>query len=116
MCVCPVYKLYYFLHFSYLKQVMQYFPEGNFILKRTNSCYYTGPGMDVRNSLPGEFRSAAETILTWHMTDNIMNKLEELNPILLHTFRGNIILSKHMCVSTNIFIGIRIYFQKWKRE
>jgi len=57
-------------------------------MKRTNSCYYAGPGMDVRNSLPGEFRSAAEAVLTWHMMDNVMSKLEELNPALLYTFRG----------------------------
>lgn len=57
-------------------------------MKRTNSCCNVGPGMDMRSSLPGEFRSAAEAMLTWHMTDNIMSKLEELNPVLLHTFRG----------------------------
>ncbi|KAL6260260.1 hypothetical protein P5V15_007793 [Pogonomyrmex californicus] len=67
--------------------VMQYFPQGNFIMKRTKSYYYVGPGMDVQNSLPGEFRSAAEAVLTWHMMDNVMNKLEELNPTLLYTFR-----------------------------
>lgn len=67
---------------------MQYFPQGNFIMKRTKSCYHSGPGMDVQNSLPGEFRSAAEAVLTWHMMDNVMSKLEELNPALLYTFRG----------------------------
>lgn len=67
----------------------QYFPQGNFIMNRTNSYYNAGPGMDVRSSLPGEFRSAAEAVLTWHMMDNVMSKLEELNPVLLYTFRGN---------------------------
>jgi hypothetical protein len=44
--------------------------------------------MDLQSSLPGEFRSAMEAVLTWHMMDSIMNKLEELNPVLIHTFRG----------------------------
>lgn len=57
-------------------------------MKRTKSCYHVGPGMDVQSSLPGEFRSAAEAVLTWHMMDNVMSKLEELNPTLLYTFRG----------------------------
>ncbi|XP_050459690.1 DNA polymerase theta [Cataglyphis hispanica] len=69
------------------EMVTQYFPQGNFIMKRINSCYSAGPGMDLRSSLPGEFRSAAEAVLTWHMMDNVMNKLEELNPVLLYTFR-----------------------------
>lgn len=67
---------------------MEYFPQGNFIMNRTKSCYYAGPGMDVRSSLPGEFRSATEAVLTLHMMDNVMSKLEELNPVLLYTFRG----------------------------
>lgn len=70
-------------------KVTKYFPKGNFIMSRTNSYYNAGPGIDVRSSLSGEFRSAAETVLTWHMTDNIINQLEELDPVLLHTFRGN---------------------------
>ncbi|XP_011146257.1 DNA polymerase theta isoform X2 [Harpegnathos saltator] len=72
---------------NFSELVTQYFPQGNFIMKRTNSCCNVGPGMDVQNSLPGEFRSAAEAVLTWHMTDSITSKLEELNPVLLHTFR-----------------------------
>ncbi|XP_032671376.1 DNA polymerase theta isoform X2 [Odontomachus brunneus] len=72
---------------NFSEMVSQYFPQGNFIMKRTNSCCNVGPGLDMRNSLPGEFRSTAEAVLTWHMTDNIMSKLEELNPVLLHTFR-----------------------------
>lgn len=67
---------------------MQYFPQGNFIMKRIKSCYNAGPGMDVQSSLPGEFRSAAEAVLTWHIMDNVISKLEELNPALLYTFRG----------------------------
>lgn len=70
------------------EQVTQYFPQGNFIMERTNSYCNVGPGMDVRSSLPGEFRSAAEAMLTWHMANNITRKLEELDPVLLHTFRG----------------------------
>ncbi|KYN17239.1 Helicase POLQ-like protein [Trachymyrmex cornetzi] len=72
---------------NFNEMVLQYFQQGNIIMKRTKSCYYAGPGMDAQNSLPGEFRSAAEAVLTWHMMDNIMNKLEELNPVLLYTFR-----------------------------
>ncbi|XP_014469442.1 PREDICTED: DNA polymerase theta isoform X2 [Dinoponera quadriceps] len=72
---------------NFNEMVMQYFPEGNFIMKRTNSYSNVGPGMDMRSSLPGEFRSAAEAVLIWHMADSITNKLEELNPVLLHTFR-----------------------------
>ncbi|XP_067215522.1 DNA polymerase theta isoform X2 [Linepithema humile] len=72
---------------NFNEMVTQYFPQGNFIMKRTNSYYNAGPGMDVQSSLPGEFRSAAEAVLTWHMMDNVMSKLEELNPVLLHTFR-----------------------------
>ncbi|XP_011875915.1 PREDICTED: DNA polymerase theta-like [Vollenhovia emeryi] len=72
---------------NYNEMVTQYFPQGNFIMKQTKSCCYAGPGMDVQSSLPGEFRSAAETVLTWHMMDNVMSKLEELNPVLLYTFR-----------------------------
>ncbi|KYM80156.1 Helicase POLQ-like protein [Atta colombica] len=72
---------------NFNEMVLQYFQQGNVIMKRIKSCYYAGPGMDARNSLPGEFRSAAEAVLTWHMMDNIMNKLEELNPALLYTFR-----------------------------
>ncbi|XP_012529717.2 DNA polymerase theta [Monomorium pharaonis] len=67
--------------------IAQYFPQGNIIMKRIKSCYYAGPGMDVQSSLPGEFRSAAEAVLTWHMMDNVTNKLGELNPALLYTFR-----------------------------
>ncbi|KYN42028.1 Helicase POLQ-like protein [Trachymyrmex septentrionalis] len=72
---------------NFNEMVLQYFQQGNVIMKRIKSCYCSGPGMDVQNSLPGEFRSAAEAVLTWHMMDNIMNKLEELNPTLLYTFR-----------------------------
>ncbi|EGI59836.1 PREDICTED: DNA polymerase theta [Acromyrmex echinatior] len=72
---------------NFNEMVLEYFQQGNVIMKRIKSCYYAGPGMDARNSLPGEFRSAAEAVLTWHMMDNIMNKLEELNPALLYTFR-----------------------------
>ncbi|XP_018400080.1 PREDICTED: DNA polymerase theta [Cyphomyrmex costatus] len=72
---------------NFNEMVLQYFQQGNVIMKRIKSCYSVGPGMDVQNSLPGEFRSAAEAVLTWHIMDNIMNKLEELNPTLLYTFR-----------------------------
>ncbi|XP_071632237.1 DNA polymerase theta isoform X1 [Temnothorax longispinosus] len=72
---------------NFNEMVVQYFPQGTFIMKRTKSSYYAGPGMDVRSSLPGEFRSAAEAVLTWHMVDNVTSKLEELNPVLIYTFR-----------------------------
>ncbi|EZA60981.1 DNA polymerase theta [Ooceraea biroi] len=72
---------------NFSDMVLQYFPQGNSIIKRINSCCHLGPGMDSRSSLPGEFRSAAEAVLTWHMVDSIMNKLNELNPVLIHTFR-----------------------------
>jgi len=68
-------------------------------MNRTKSCYYAGPGMDVQSSLPGEFRSAAEAVLTWHMMDNVMNKLEELNPALLYTFRGIMKINRYICLS-----------------
>ncbi|KAL0124938.1 hypothetical protein PUN28_006657 [Cardiocondyla obscurior] len=72
---------------NFNEMVMQYFPQGSFIMKRIKSYYYAGPGMDTQSSSPGEFRSAAEAVLTWHMMDNIVYKLEELNPVLLYTFR-----------------------------
>jgi len=82
-------------------------------MKRIKSCYYAGPGMDARNSLPGEFRSAAEAVLTWHMMDNIMNKLEELNPALLYTFRGIIEISLYINIYYLFYnIYYNIHFQK----
>ena len=85
-------------------------------MKRIKSCYCSGPGMDVQNSLPGEFRSAAEAVLTWHMMDNIMNKLEELNPTLLYTFRGIIEMSLYINIYYPYFIisiiMYNVHFQK----
>lgn len=69
-------------------------------MKRTKSCYHAGPGMDVHSSLSGEFRSTTEAVLTWHMMDNVMSKLEELNPALLHTFRGIV----YICICTYTLI------------
>lgn len=105
---------YYFSPNS--EQVMQYFPQGNFIMKRTNSCYSAGPGMDVRSSLPGEFRSAAEAVLTWHMMDNVMNKLEEFNPVLLYTFRGNRNLRYMIFLCLTIYLSMLAFISRDRNE
>ncbi|XP_020280353.1 DNA polymerase theta isoform X2 [Pseudomyrmex gracilis] len=72
---------------TFNEMTIEYFPQGNFIMKRINSCYNSGSKIDVHSSLPDEFKSAAKAVLTWHITDNVMTKLEELNPVLIHTFR-----------------------------
>lgn len=91
---------------------MEYFPQGNFIMKRINSCYNLGSKIDVHSSLPDEFRSAAKAVLTWHMTDNVMTKLEELNPVLIHTFRGNIFLHTYFYFTLHIVILLTTYIYK----
>lgn len=53
------------------------------------TCYDTGPGLCIKSAIPGEFRACAETVLTWHITDKLIDKLEQLSPTLLYTFKGN---------------------------
>ena len=67
----------------------EYFPQGCFITKRIGTCYDVGPGLYVKSEIPGELRASAEAILTWHVTDKLLDKLEQLNPTLLHTYKGN---------------------------
>ncbi|CAD1478881.1 unnamed protein product [Heterotrigona itama] len=71
---------------TFNEMVKEYFPQGCFITKRIGTCYDVGPGLYVKSEIPGELRASAEAILTWHVTDKLLNKLEQLNPTLLHTY------------------------------
>lgn len=53
------------------------------------TCYDTGPGLCIKSAIPGELRACAEAVLTWHITDKLIDKLEQLSPTLLYTFKGN---------------------------
>nr|XP_033330017.1 DNA polymerase theta isoform X2 [Megalopta genalis] len=72
---------------NFSEMVKEYFPEGCFIMKRVDTCSITGPGLNIKSSIPGEFRASAETVLTWHITDILLNKLERLSPTLLYTYK-----------------------------
>ncbi|XP_076234404.1 DNA polymerase theta [Calliopsis andreniformis] len=72
---------------NFNEMVKEYFPQGCFITKRIGACYDTGPGLNIRSSIPGEFRASAEAVLTWHITDALLDKLEQLSPMLLYTFK-----------------------------
>ncbi|XP_076224101.1 DNA polymerase theta isoform X2 [Nomia melanderi] len=72
---------------NFNEMVKEYFPQGCFITKRIGTCFDTGPGLDIQSSIPGEFRASAETILTWQITDVLLNKLEKMSPTLLYTFK-----------------------------
>ncbi|XP_078050006.1 DNA polymerase theta [Augochlora pura] len=72
---------------NFSEMVKEYFPEGCFIMKRVDACSITGPGLNIKSSIPGEFRASAETVLTWHITDILLNKLECLSPTLLYTYK-----------------------------
>lgn len=45
---------------------------------------------NVRSKLPLEFEASAKVVLTWHVMDTLLNKLEELCPVLIYTFKGKI--------------------------
>ncbi|XP_017886855.1 DNA polymerase theta isoform X2 [Ceratina calcarata] len=67
--------------------ITEYFPQGCFISKKIGVCYDVGPGLQIKSAIPGEFRASAESVLTWHVTDSLLDKLEELNSTLLYTFK-----------------------------
>ncbi|XP_043519915.1 DNA polymerase theta [Frieseomelitta varia] len=72
---------------TFNEMVKEYFPQGCFITKRIGTCYDVGPGLYVKSEIPGELRASAEAILTWHVTDKLLDKLEQQNPTLLHTYK-----------------------------
>ncbi|XP_054015016.1 DNA polymerase theta [Hylaeus anthracinus] len=72
---------------NFNEMVKEYFPQGCFITKRIGACSDTGPGLNIKSSIPGEFRAAAEAVLTYYMTDTLLEKLEQLSPTLLYTFK-----------------------------
>ncbi|KAF7378835.1 hypothetical protein HZH66_015069 [Vespula vulgaris] len=63
------------------EMVLEYFPSGSFILK------YFDTKTNVTSKLPLEFKASAKVVLTWHVMDTLLNKLEELCPILIYTFK-----------------------------
>ncbi|KAG7210234.1 hypothetical protein KM043_011783 [Ampulex compressa] len=85
---------------SYNEMVLQYVPNGRFIAERIDISYETGPGINIKSTLPGEFRASAEAVLTWHTMDILLEKLEQLNPMLLYMFKEiemrTIVLLAHM--------------------
>ncbi|CAL7951362.1 unnamed protein product [Xylocopa violacea] len=72
---------------TFSEMVKEYFPQGNFITKKIGACHDIGPGLHTKSAIPGEFRASAESVLTWHVTDTLLDKLEELSPTLLYTFK-----------------------------
>ncbi|XP_076278096.1 DNA polymerase theta [Lasioglossum baleicum] len=72
---------------NFNEMVKEYFPQGCFIVKRVDACSDTGPGLNIKSSIPGEFRASAETVLTWHILDILLDKLEQISPTLLYTFK-----------------------------
>ncbi|KZC14173.1 DNA polymerase theta [Dufourea novaeangliae] len=72
---------------SFNEMVKEYFPQGCFITKRIGACHEIGPGLNMKSSIPGEFRASAETVLVWHITDILLDKLKEMSPTLLYTFK-----------------------------
>ncbi|XP_034194144.2 DNA polymerase theta isoform X1 [Osmia lignaria lignaria] len=72
---------------TFNEMVEEYFPQGRFITKRIPACYDTGPGLNIKSSIPGEFRASAEVVLTWHMTDKLLDKLEQVHSTLPRTFK-----------------------------
>ncbi|CAK9816398.1 DNA polymerase theta [Anthophora quadrimaculata] len=72
---------------TFNEMVQDHFPQGCFIIKRIGICYDIGPGLNIKSTVPGEFRASAEAVLTWHITDSLLDKLEELSPTLLYTFK-----------------------------
>ncbi|KOX75679.1 DNA polymerase theta [Melipona quadrifasciata] len=72
---------------TFNEMVKEYFPQGCFITKRIGTCYDVGPGLYIKSEIPGELRASAEAILTWHVTDKLLDKLEQQNPTLLHTYK-----------------------------
>ncbi|XP_043257568.1 DNA polymerase theta [Colletes gigas] len=72
---------------TFNEMVKEYFPQGCFITKRIGACYDTGPGLNIKSTIPGEFRASAEAVLTWYMTDTLLERLEQLSPTLLYTFK-----------------------------
>ncbi|KOC62928.1 DNA polymerase theta [Habropoda laboriosa] len=72
---------------TFNEMVKEHFPQGCFITKRIGACYDIGPGLNIKSTVPGEFRASTETVLTWHITDSLLNKLEQLSPTLLYTFK-----------------------------
>ncbi|XP_046834318.1 DNA polymerase theta [Vespa crabro] len=63
------------------EMVLEYFPSGSFIIK------YFDTDTNVRNKLPFEFKASAKVVLTWHVMDTLLSKLEELCPVLIYTFK-----------------------------
>ncbi|XP_076663773.1 DNA polymerase theta isoform X2 [Andrena cerasifolii] len=72
---------------NFNEMVKDYFPQGCFITKRIGTCYDTGPGLNIESTIPGEFRASAEAVLTWYITDTLLDKLTQLSPTLLYTFK-----------------------------
>lgn len=109
----------YLKNYVNCKQVEEYFPQGRFITKRVPACYDTGPGLNIKSSIPGEFRASAEVVLTWHMTDKLLDKLEQVHSTLPRTFKGNDIIKFLLLVFLFYFTSmysiplnkIFIYFQ-----
>lgn len=67
----------------------EYFPQGSFVTEKIGACYDVGPGLYIKSAMPGEFRASAEAVLTWHITDALLDELVKLSPTLLYTFKGS---------------------------
>ncbi|XP_043595515.1 DNA polymerase theta isoform X2 [Bombus pyrosoma] len=72
---------------TFHEMVKEYFPQGCFIAKRIGTCYDVGPGLYIESEIAGELRASAEAVLTWHITDKLLDKLEQQSPTLLYTFK-----------------------------
>ncbi|XP_015182607.1 PREDICTED: DNA polymerase theta [Polistes dominula] len=63
------------------EMVLEYFPLGSFIVKHFDA------KINIKNKLPMEFKASTKAVLTWHVMETLLNKLEELCPILVYTFK-----------------------------
>ncbi|KAI4495700.1 hypothetical protein M0802_008535 [Mischocyttarus mexicanus] len=63
------------------EMVLEYFPLGSFIVKHFDA------KTDMKSKLPLEFKASTKAVLTWHVMETLLNKLEELCPILIYTFK-----------------------------
>lgn len=71
------------------RQITEHLNEAQFILQRTGTLLGgAGPGLNVKSAVDSEIRATTEAALTWHLANTLMKRLEELNPTLLKTFKG----------------------------
>ncbi|XP_043272294.1 DNA polymerase theta [Venturia canescens] len=63
--------------------IAEHLSEGRFLLQRTE----TASGLNVKSLVSSEIRATTEAALTWHLTNNLITKLEACSSKLLETFR-----------------------------